>query len=175
MVALKLVSCEPAWHYQGNISIVAVFWTQKHVEVNKHERKRCTVRFQKRALFKGMEGLVGNLPSSLSLLFERKGISSSSLEKHNTNLKKMNISSRSHSEITEMNTSFCAMLWISSMWTTVFEELIKFWRFFHVHRYFLRIFELFKITTEDFHSILEVWGLQLDFIFRSFWKDIIWW
>lgn len=67
-------------------------------------------KISERALFKGMDGLVGNFPSSLSLLFERKVVSRSSLERHKADLKKMNIILISHSEITETSTSFCAVL-----------------------------------------------------------------
>lgn len=33
---LKLLSCEPAWSYQDHLVAVAMFWTQKHMELKTH-------------------------------------------------------------------------------------------------------------------------------------------
>lgn len=69
------------------------------MELHTHMGKTCPLRSQQRALFKGLESLVGNFPSSLRLSFEGKVVSGSTLEKQKIGLKRVNVTLRSQKEL----------------------------------------------------------------------------
>lgn len=65
------------------------------MELNTHMGRTCPLRSQQRALFRGLESLVGSFPSSLPPSFEGQMVSRSTLERQKIALKRVNVALRS--------------------------------------------------------------------------------